>query len=36
MLGDFTFLDIHRAVIARLTGCEVVMDTSLTMAFKNS
>ena len=35
MLGDFTFLDIHHAVIARLTGYEAVMDTSLTKAFKN-
>ena len=35
MLGDFTFLDIHRTVIARLTGYEAVMDTSLTKAFKN-
>ncbi len=35
MLGDFTFLDIHRSVIARLTGYEAVMDTSLTKAFKN-
>ncbi len=34
MLGDFTFLDIHRSVIARLTGYEAVMDTSLTKAFK--
>jgi hypothetical protein len=34
MLGDFTFLDIHSAVIARLTGYEAVMDTSLTKAFK--
>ena len=35
MLGDFTFLDVHSAVIARLTGYEAVMDTSLTKAFKN-
>jgi acyl transferase domain-containing protein/NAD(P)-dependent dehydrogenase (short-subunit alcohol dehydrogenase family)/acyl carrier protein len=35
MLGDFTFLDIHHAVIARLTGYEAVMDTSLTKAFKS-
>ncbi|MFH0994852.1 MAG: SDR family NAD(P)-dependent oxidoreductase [Pseudomonadota bacterium] len=35
MIGDFTFLDIHSAVIARLTGYEAVMDTSLTKAFKN-
>jgi hypothetical protein len=35
MLGDFTFLDVHRTVIARLTGYEAVMDTSLTKAFKN-
>ncbi|MBI5591569.1 MAG: SDR family NAD(P)-dependent oxidoreductase [Deltaproteobacteria bacterium] len=35
MMGDFTFLDIHHSVIARLTGYEAVMDTSLTKAFKN-
>jgi acyl transferase domain-containing protein/NAD(P)-dependent dehydrogenase (short-subunit alcohol dehydrogenase family) len=35
MQGDFTFLDIHHAVIARLTGYEAIMDNSLTKAFKN-
>ncbi len=35
MVGDFTFLDIHHAVIARLTGYEAVMDISLAKAFKN-
>jgi len=35
MKGDFTFLDIRHAVIARLTGYEAVMDTSLAKAFKN-
>jgi len=35
MTGDFTFLDSHHAVIARLSGYEAVMDMSLAKAFKN-
>jgi len=34
MLGDFTFLDTEHTVIARLTGCEAIMDASLHKAFK--
>jgi hypothetical protein len=34
MIGDFTFLDDKKAVIARLTGFEAVMDASLNRAFK--
>ena len=32
--GDFTFLDTHEVVVARMTGYEAVMDTSLSKAFK--
>ncbi|MBN1930170.1 MAG: SDR family NAD(P)-dependent oxidoreductase, partial [Desulfobacterales bacterium] len=34
MKGDFTFLDTQDEVVARLTGCEAVMDASLFKAFK--
>jgi len=32
--GDFTFLDSHNIVVARMTGYEAVMDESLSRAFK--
>ena len=32
--GDFTFLDAHKVVVARMTGYEAVMDASLSKAFK--
>jgi NAD(P)-dependent dehydrogenase (short-subunit alcohol dehydrogenase family)/acyl carrier protein len=32
--GDFTFLDAHEKVVARMTGYEAVMDESLSKAFK--
>jgi len=32
--GDFTFLDTHEVVVARMTGYEAVMDASLSKAFK--
>ncbi len=32
--GDFTFLDNHEVVVARMTGYEAVMDQSLSKAFK--
>ncbi|MGA8178762.1 MAG: SDR family oxidoreductase, partial [Desulfobacterales bacterium] len=32
--GDFTFLDAHEVVVARMTGYEAVMDESLSRAFK--
>jgi hypothetical protein len=32
--GDFTFLDSHEVVVARMTGYEAVMDQSLSKAFK--
>jgi acyl transferase domain-containing protein/NAD(P)-dependent dehydrogenase (short-subunit alcohol dehydrogenase family) len=32
--GDFTFLDSHKVVVARMTGYEAVMDQSLSKAFK--
>ncbi len=33
--GDFTFLDAHEVVVARMTGYEAVMDASLSKAFKS-
>ena len=33
--GDFTFLDAHEVVVARMTGYEAVMDRSLSKAFKH-
>jgi acyl transferase domain-containing protein/NAD(P)-dependent dehydrogenase (short-subunit alcohol dehydrogenase family)/acyl carrier protein len=33
--GDFTFLDAHEVVVARMTGYEAVMDRSLSKAFKS-
>jgi len=33
--GDFTFLDAHKVVVARMTGYEAVMDASLSKAFKS-
>jgi hypothetical protein len=33
--GDFTFLDTHEVVVARMTGYEAVMDASLSKAFKS-
>ena len=36
MTCDFTFLDKDNIVVARLTGYEAVMDTSLLKAFKGS
>ena len=33
--GDFTFLDSHEVVVARMTGYEAVMDASLSKAFKS-
>jgi acyl transferase domain-containing protein/NAD(P)-dependent dehydrogenase (short-subunit alcohol dehydrogenase family)/acyl carrier protein len=35
MLGDFTFLNDHHDVIAKMTGYEAVMDISLQKAFRN-
>jgi NAD(P)-dependent dehydrogenase (short-subunit alcohol dehydrogenase family) len=35
MKGDFTFIDSEDVVVARLTGCEAVMDASLSKAFKS-
>jgi hypothetical protein len=35
MTGDFTFLDTKDVVVARLTGYEAVMDSSLFKAFKS-
>jgi hypothetical protein len=35
MKGDFIFLDRDGVVIAKLTGYEAVMDTSLSRAFKS-
>ena len=32
--GDFTFLDTHEVVVARMTGYEAVMDAWLSKAFK--
>jgi acyl transferase domain-containing protein/NAD(P)-dependent dehydrogenase (short-subunit alcohol dehydrogenase family)/acyl carrier protein len=32
--GNFTFLDAHEVVVARMTGYEAVMDQSLSKAFK--
>ena len=34
MKADFTFLDSHNVVVARLTGYEAVMDAALSRAFK--
>ncbi|MFO7972756.1 MAG: polyketide synthase dehydratase domain-containing protein, partial [Desulfobacterales bacterium] len=36
MTGDFTFLDSEDVVVARLTGYEAVMDSSLFKAFKSN
>jgi acyl transferase domain-containing protein/NAD(P)-dependent dehydrogenase (short-subunit alcohol dehydrogenase family) len=33
--GDFTFLDTHEVVVARMIGYEAVMDASLSKAFKS-
>ncbi|OQX24207.1 MAG: hypothetical protein BWK80_21965 [Desulfobacteraceae bacterium IS3] len=35
MKGDFTFLDAQKAVLAKITGYEAVMNDSLFEAFKN-
>ena len=34
MRGDFTFLGENNSVIARLSGFEAIMDSSLNRAFK--
>jgi hypothetical protein len=34
MSGDFTFLDENQSVVARLSGFEAIMDSSLNRAFK--
>jgi hypothetical protein len=34
MHGDFTFLDENQSVVARLSGFEAIMDSSLNRAFK--
>jgi acyl transferase domain-containing protein/NAD(P)-dependent dehydrogenase (short-subunit alcohol dehydrogenase family) len=35
MTGDFTFIDANNEIIARLSGYEAVMDSSLDSAFNN-
>ncbi|MCP3951769.1 MAG: SDR family NAD(P)-dependent oxidoreductase [Desulfobacterales bacterium] len=35
MTGDFTFIDANDEIIAKLSGCEAIMDTGLQNAFKN-
>ena len=34
MVGDFTFLDQDKEVLARLKGYEAIMDPGLSKAFK--
>jgi hypothetical protein len=34
MVGDFTFLDLNKNVLARLTGYQAIMDPGLRKAFK--